>query len=67
MASPIFSHLIIKKYILQVRSGPGSPWRERAAYRRLAEAEQARQTLLRQDPQIETRILNRFTRQVVKQ
>jgi len=61
MASPIFASLFIKKYVVQLRKSPAGPWQEQEAYRRLDEARQALQRLLRQNPGAEGRIINRLT------
>ncbi|MBN1994145.1 MAG: hypothetical protein JW953_15715 [Anaerolineae bacterium] len=61
----IFSSALTKKYIVQTRYKSGV-WKEHASFRSLAQAKQAIQQLKRQNSEIESRILNRFTRQVVK-
>ena len=66
MASPIFGALLIKKYIVQIRSTSDKPWREHEAHRSLAEAERVAAELKRRNPQAQVRIFNRITQQVVK-
>ena len=66
MTTPIFSSpLSIKKYILQTRS-QYKPWQEYASYKNPDQAKRVAQELLRQNPNIETRIFNRLTDQVVQ-
>jgi len=61
----IFSHVLVKKYIVQTRY-KYSEWKEHDSYRRLDQAERAVQEVSRQNSKIEVRILNRFTGQIVQ-
>lgn len=61
----IFSHALVKKYIVQTRY-KYSEWKEYDSYRRLDQAERAVQEVRRQNSKIEIRILNRFTGQIVQ-
>ena len=62
---PIASSALIKKYILQTRDHAGK-WQEYAAFKNLGEAKDALQKLKRQQVNVEARILNRLTKQVVR-
>lgn len=50
MPSPIFSYLLLKPYLVQVRPGPEQPWQNHRAYKRLDEAKRTVQQLFRQMP-----------------
>jgi len=65
LTSPIFFSALTKKYIVQTRYKAGA-WKEYAAFRSLDQAKGAIQQLERQNAEVEARILNRFTREVVK-
>lgn len=65
MTSPIFAPLFIKKYIVQTRY-KSSVWQEYVSSRNLEEAKRTIQQLKGQNSEIEARILNRFTGQVIK-
>lgn len=65
MTSPIFFPAFVKKYILQTKYKYGE-WKEYDSYRRLDQAERIAQEVSRKNSEIEVRILNRFTGQIVK-
>ena len=65
MTSPIFFSFFVKKYIVQTRSQTGV-WQNQKATNNLPEAEKMAQTLRRQKPSAPTRIINRFTEEVIK-
>jgi len=65
MTSPIFFSALVKKYIVQTRY-KYSEWKEYGSYRSLDQAERAAQEVSRKNSEIEIRVLNRFTGQIVK-
>lgn len=66
MASPIFFPAFVKKYVVQTRY-KYSEWKEYDSYRSLDHAERIAQEISRKKSEIEVRILNRFTGQIVKE
>ncbi len=65
MPSPLFFHALIKKYIVQIRYKYGQ-WQDRASYKSLSQAERLALELISQSKELEARVVNRFTGQVVK-
>jgi len=65
MASPIFASFFIKKYVVQFRSTLSDGWKEYESYRRLDEAKEAAQKMMRQNPKREGRIINRLSGEVI--
>ena len=64
MTSPIFFPSFVKTYIVQTKSKSGT-WQEHASFGSLEQARRTIQQLKRQNSEIEVRILNRFTGQVL--
>ena len=65
MASPIFFPAFVKKYIVQTRY-KYNEWKEYDSYNSLDQAERIVQEISRKNSEIEVRIFNRFTGQIVK-
>ncbi|HMQ52035.1 MAG TPA: hypothetical protein PKE64_01370 [Anaerolineae bacterium] len=65
MTSPIFFPALLKNYVVQTRYKFGA-WQEHASFRELAQAKRAVQQIRRQNSELEARILNRFTGQIIR-
>ena len=65
MASPIFFPFYMKKYLVQTRPKQKS-WKDYDSFRHLEDAKAAAQKLLRQNPELEARIMNKVTNQEIK-